>query len=62
MISKRLAGVAGDGHLFRVAPELAGQTAADGFKARVEHRPHIVGGVHVLDLEVAYLSVHHDLG
>ena len=57
---ERLAGVARDGDLFGVAAEHAGQAAAHGFDAGVEHVPHVVGRVQVLHLEIAHLGVHHD--
>ena len=57
-----LAGVAGDGDFFGIDAEHLRQAAADGFDAGVEHVPHVIGRVHVLNFEIPDFGIHHRLG
>ena len=57
---QRLAGVAGDGELLRVAAELRGQPPAHALDVRLEHLPHVVHGRLVRDVEVALQRLVHD--
>ena len=57
---ERLAGIARDRDLLRIAAELPGQPAAHRLDSGIEHVPHVVGRAQILHVEIALLGVADD--
>jgi hypothetical protein len=62
VISLACGGVAGDGHLLRVAAEVARQIAPDALDPGLQHGPHVVDRELVAEPEVPDHGIEHVVG